>query len=64
VDKSGTVTLRHEGKFLHIGIGRAFAGWRVLMLVAGKKVIVLGAADGSLLRRLTLNPARSYQRMP
>ena len=50
--KSGTVTLRHEGKFLHIGIGRAYAGWRVLMLVAGKKVIVLGAAD-----RLVASPA-------
>ena len=35
-----TVTLRHEGKFLHIGIGRAFAGWRVLMLVAGKKGVL------------------------
>ena len=47
----------------HIGIGRAFAAKRVYMLVAGKKVIVLGA-DGSLLRRLTLDPARNYQHMP
>jgi len=63
VDKSGTVTLRHKGELLHIGIGRAFAGKRVIMLVAGKKVQVLGT-DGSVLRRLTLDPSRNYQRMP
>ncbi len=34
VDKTGTVTLRYRSKLLHIGVGRAHAGTRVLLLVA------------------------------
>lgn len=60
VDKKGTVTLRHRGKLHHIGIGRPYAGWRVVMLVAGLDVQVVGI-DGSPLRHLTLDPTKDYQ---
>jgi transposase InsO family protein len=63
VDRSGSVTLRYKGKLHHIGVGCPYAGWRVILLVAGLDVRVLGL-DGSPLRHLTLDPSVDYQRMP
>ena len=63
VDPSGSVTLRYKGKLHHIGVGCPYAGWRVVMLVAGLDVRVIGL-DGSPLRHLTLDPSVDYQRMP
>lgn len=63
VDRGGSVTLRHKGKLHHIGVGCPYAGWRVILLVAGLDVRVLGL-DGSPLRHLTLDPSIDYQRIP
>ncbi len=63
VDSTGSVTLRHHGRLHHIGIGRAYAGWRVAMLVEGLDIEVV-ALDGSPLRRLVLDPTKDYQRLP
>ena len=63
VDTSGSVTLRYKGKLHHIGIGCPYAGWRVILLVAGLDVRILGI-DGSPLRHLTLDPSVDYQRIP
>jgi hypothetical protein len=63
VSKTGNVTLRYRGRLYHIGLGHAFTGQRILMLVAGRSVTVI-LMDGSPLRRLTLDPSRNYQRMP
>jgi hypothetical protein len=63
VDRGGSVTLRYKGKMHHIGVGCPYAGWRVIMLVAGLDVTVLGL-DGSPLRHLTLDPSVDYQRLP
>jgi transposase InsO family protein len=63
VDAAGSVTLRRRGKLHHIGIGRAYAGWRVVMLVDGLDIEIVGM-DGSPLRHLILDPAKDYQRMP
>jgi transposase InsO family protein len=60
VDKGGTVTLRYKGRLHHIGIGAAYKGWRVVMLVAGRDIRVVGF-DGSPLRHLTLDPTKDYQ---
>ena len=59
----GIVTLRYKGKLHHIGIGRPYAGWRVILFVDGLDVRVLGL-DGSPLRHLTLDPSVDYQRIP
>ena len=59
----GSVTLRHKGKLHHIGVGCPYAGWRVIMLVAGLDMRILGI-DGSPLRHLTLDPSVDYQRIP
>jgi hypothetical protein len=62
VNKNGTVTLRYRGRLHHIGVGRPYAGWRVVLLVAGLEVRILGA-DGSPLRQLVLDPHHDYQPM-
>jgi transposase InsO family protein len=63
VDRSGRVTLRYKGKLHHIGVGNAYAHWRVVLLVAGLDIKILGL-DGSPLRHLTLDPSVDYQRIP
>jgi len=63
VDKGGGVTLRYGGRLYHIGVGRPYAGWRVLLLVAGRRVEVIGV-DGSPLRSLVLDPTKVYQPQP
>ena len=60
VDKTGCVTLRYRSKLLHIGIGRAHAGTRVLVLVNDLDVRVI-TEDGELLRQLTIDPTKDYQ---
>jgi transposase InsO family protein len=61
VDRSGCVTLRHNGKLHHIGIGRTHARTRVLLLVQDLEIKIINAATGELLRELTLDPNRDYQ---
>ena len=58
-----SVTLRYQSRLHHIGVGRAYAGWRVILLVAGRDVRILGL-DGSPLRHLTLDPTKDYQPSP
>jgi transposase InsO family protein len=60
IDKTGKVTLRYRSKLIHIGVGRAHAGTRVLLLVADQHVRVL-TDNGELLRELTIDPNRNNQ---
>ena len=60
VDKGGRVTIRYLSRLRHIGLGRAYAGVPVRLLVANKHVRVIHE-DGSLIRELTLDPSRNYQ---
>jgi transposase InsO family protein len=61
VDANGTVTLRHDSRLHHIGIGRAHKSRAVKLLVADREVSVLDAQTGELIRRLVLDPSRDYQ---
>lgn len=61
IDPSGVITLRHNSKLHHIGLGRRLAGTRVLVLAHDLHVRVLNE-DGELIRELTLDPTRDYQR--
>lgn len=63
VDKTGSVTLRHRGRLHHIGIGAAYKGWRIAMLIDGRDIEIV-SLDGSPLRRLVLDPSVDYQRQP
>ena len=58
---SGVITLRHNSRLHHIGLGRRYGGMSVLVLVDELRVRVL-SEDGELIRALTLDPSRDYQR--
>ncbi len=55
------MTIRHDGKLHHIGIGRTHAGTCVILLVQDLEIRVVNAITGELLRDLTLNPHIDYQ---
>jgi len=60
IDSCGKLTLRHNSRLHHIGIGRRHAGTNVLVLVHDLHIRVLNT-DGELLRELQLNPTKDYQ---
>jgi transposase InsO family protein len=60
VDKTGTVTLRHDSRLHHIGLGRAHKGRQVKLLIADRDIRVIDL-HGQLIRELTLDPTRDYQ---
>jgi hypothetical protein len=60
-DRTGVITVRHAGRLHHIGLGRTYAGTRVVMLVQDRDITIINAATGELLRELTLDPTRDYQ---
>jgi transposase InsO family protein len=61
VDKTGRVTLRHNGRLHHIGLGHEHARTPIVMLIADLDIRVIHATTGEQLRHLTLNPHRDYQ---
>ena len=60
IDIAGVITLRHNSRLHHIGLGRRLTGTRVIVLVDGLRVRVL-TEDGELIRELTIDPSRDYQ---
>ena len=61
VDTGGTITLRHNGRLHHIGVGRTHARTPILMLINGLDIHIIHATTGQIIRELTLNPAVDYQ---
>jgi len=61
LDTGGRVTLRYLSRLRHFHVSYKHRGQAVLLLVAGAHVRVI-AEDGALLRELTLDPSRDYQR--
>lgn len=60
IGTTGKVTLRVGSRLHHIGVGRRFAGQRVILLVQDLNVRVI-TEDGELLRELVLDLSRDYQ---
>jgi hypothetical protein len=60
IDTNGKLTLRHNSRLHHIGLGRRYTGTPVLVLVHDLHIRVLNTS-GRLLRDLTLDPTRDYQ---
>jgi transposase InsO family protein len=60
VDPDGKVTLRYQSKLRHLGIGRRYAGTRVMLLIADRDVRVIDH-NGELIAEFTINPAKQYQ---
>ena len=61
VDRDGKLTLRHNSRLHHIGIGVDWAGTRVLMLIRELDIRIITEDTGELVRELTLDPSRDYQ---
>ena len=61
VDKAGSVTLRHNGRLHHIGVGRTHTATCVILLIHDLHIRVVNAITGELLRELVLNPHLDYQ---
>jgi transposase InsO family protein len=61
IDSGGTVTLRHNSRLHHIGLGATRRGTRVTLLVDELHIRVIGRDSGQLIRELTLDPTRDYQ---
>ena len=61
IDKAGSVTIRHNGRLHHIGIGRTHTGTCVILLVQDLHIRVVNTITGELLRDLILNPNTDYQ---
>ena len=58
---SGVVTLRHNGRRHHIGVGRTHTRTHVILLIQDLDVRVVNAITGELLRELTINTTKDYQ---
>jgi transposase InsO family protein len=61
VDKAGSVTLRHNGRLHHIGVGRTYEGTCIILLVQDLNIRIVNPITGELIRQLTLNPHIDYQ---
>lgn len=62
IDNDGKITLRHTGKLLHLGIGRAHARTEIICLIHNNNATVITLNTGELLAEFTLDPAKNYQR--
>jgi hypothetical protein len=62
VDQFGKLTLRHASRLHHLGIGRAHAGTKALILVTATTVTVITQHTHQLIASHTINPDRNYWR--
>jgi transposase InsO family protein len=60
VDQFGKLTLRYASRLRHLGIGRAHAGTKVLILVTATAVTVIAKPTHQLIATHTINPDRNY----
>jgi transposase InsO family protein len=60
IDTGGKVTLRYHSRLVHLGVGRRYAGARILLLVNDRDVRVIND-DGELLAQFTIDPTKQYQ---
>src|SRR5690606_17931631 len=55
IDKNGKVTPRYAGQIRHLGIGRAHAGTRVLLLIHDRDITVSDISTGQVIAQFTIN---------
>lgn len=62
IDRDGKITIRHSGRLLHLGIGRAHTRAEIIALIHNNHAIISTRDTGEILADFTLNPTRGYQR--
>lgn len=55
-------TLRHSGKLLHLGIGRAHSRTEIIALIHNNDATIANQSTGEIHAHFTLDPTRGYQR--
>jgi transposase InsO family protein len=61
IDRWGSVTLRHNSRLHHIGLGARLGGTPVTLLTDDLHIRVIHRYSGELIRELILDPTRDYQ---
>jgi transposase InsO family protein len=61
IDTGGSVTIRHNSRLHHIGLGARQAGTPILLLIDNLHIRVIDRHTGELIRELVLDPTRDYQ---
>lgn len=61
IDLHGKISLRHHGRMLHLGIGRAHARTEIICLIHNNDATI-STHDGTVLAEYVLDPTRDYQR--
>ncbi len=61
VDNYGKVTLRYNSHLYKIGIGREHSGIAITMFIADRNIRIIATTTGELIRKLELDPTRTYQ---
>lgn len=61
IDPHGKISLRHHGRMLHLGIGRAHARTEIICLIHNNDATIT-THDGTVLAEYVLDPTRDYQR--
>ena len=62
VDKAGRVCIRYAGRQYHLGIGRAYTGTRVNMVIVDKHVITSKNDTNEVLTEHVIDVSRDYQK--
>jgi transposase InsO family protein len=62
IDHDGKISLRHSGRMLHLGIGRAHARAEIICLIHNNDAIISTRDTGEIIAEFTLNPTHGYQR--
>jgi hypothetical protein len=61
IDSGGSVTVRHNSRLHHIGLGARLAGTPISLLIDDLHIRVIHRHTGELMRELILDPSRDYQ---
>ena len=61
IDRWGAVSLRHNSRLHHLGLGTNLAGTPVTLLIDDLHIRVVHHHTGELIRELILDPTRDYQ---
>ena len=61
IDAGGSVTVRHNSRLHHIGLGARLAGTPISLLIDDLHIRVIHRHTGQLIRELILDPTRDYQ---
>ncbi|WP_260984527.1 DDE-type integrase/transposase/recombinase [Brevibacterium casei] len=62
IDRQGKVSLRYDSRMYSIGVGRTHVRTRVVLIIKDRHIIIVDKRTGEILKDLTLDPTRRYQR--